>query len=232
MTEFIPSVIFRVTKGKSGKRLDAVRDFVNSKGIYDCKSNYSITDDEDAMTIEGTVGVPSGFSGAVSVNNVYRRPDGSVYMTPHDSAAIWIDAENESGGSLTKTMAQNVEYKSSGGNKTKEVAKEEVTFTVNLEIVDFLESAAIKEMSRNDSLVKTTQIDINNVKEKFVLDKSTAYVIVEEVCQDRNDEIQMKRFLYDCEKIVSDNDEDLVSHDFYCTDDEGKIVIRNLSFIR
>lgn len=188
---------------------------------------------ENAITIEGTIGVSSDKKSELRLNKVYQRDDGSVYAIIPSSACIMIDTDY--GGNQGLSISESYQSNIKGTGISKQSPKKTSTFKVNVEQIDFLESALVRQMDKNHKPVKLTEVDLTNNEQEFKLNQNTDYVIIEEHLIDRKGRPYNKRTAYDCMQIGQTWDngyEEWVSHTFHITDENGKIGLVNLSFKR
>ncbi|MFV0517748.1 MAG: hypothetical protein ACK5MV_10185 [Aminipila sp.] len=211
--------------------------FVSSGDIYNVKSYSNSSEEEEKSMMEGTIGVSSKYKGAVRMNPVYERADGSIYTSIPGSAAMMI-SEEFGGGSISKTITESYESKFTGlkQNKVKnENKKKTFSFTVSVEQKDYLESAIVRQFNKNNEMIKSSEIELNLQEQYIKLEQQTSYVIIEEKFVDVNDKEYIKRTTYDCDKVnfIEDNGlNNYGTHVFYSTDSKNMIKLLSLNFVR
>lgn len=189
---------------------------------------------EDSIKIEGTIGISSTREAQIRVNSVYQRKDGSVYTILPGSACLDIEADS-AGGSISTDISESYQRNITGTGFSNESIKRSFAFKVTVEQFDFLKSANVRQMDKNNQLVKSTEVDLTKKEQELKLDKSTDYVIIDEHCIDITGKTYTQRTAYDCSRIgdIHENGHtEYVSHTFYKTEKNGKIGLVILSFKR
>lgn len=165
--------------------------------------------------IEATIYVTSKFKGTIQFNPIIK--EGKKYYTVRDGSSIRVGGENE--GTSSTSASSNSTTNDNSKSKT-----EKFTYTVSVEPVDELKSIKIKEISSNDTVINTKDIVHKNNDYKFKIGKNTAYIIVKEICIDKNGKEITKRTIYDRYKI---NNEE-INHLCNYANKDGIVIPKNL----
>ncbi|MCC3870103.1 hypothetical protein [Terrisporobacter mayombei] len=192
----------------------------NSKEIITTEDTETVPEPDINATseenkIEATIYVTSKFKGIIQFNPIIK--EGKKYYTVRDGSSIHVDGEKEG---ISSTSASS----NSTTNDNSKSKTEKFTYTVSVEPVDELKSIKIKEISSNDTVINTKDIVHKNNDYKFKIGKNTAYIIVEEICIDKNGKEITKRTIYDRYKI---NNEE-INHLCNYANKNGIVIPKNL----
>lgn len=192
--------------------------------IHDINFSINVDDEGETQYCEGTICVNQSYNDILHLYPVYQRQDGSYYMVFGGGIGTMITGgdlfiNTVSSQSLYDTYTKTINGKSS---------YEKHNFKVNVKVVNDVEKVYIKEMNQNDELIKTTEYKRND-PEKFILQESTKYVIVEEELVDSNTEDNVMRSIY---TPVKDSKEDAtIQHRCYFSNESGIIIPEYITFI-
>ncbi|QHI71162.1 hypothetical protein [Aminipila terrae] len=125
---------------------------------------------EKVYSLEGTIGVNSKKEGQIKINSVYKRADGSVYAVIPAPSIIIMDA-NSTGGKETMAVSESYGTNITGTGIGSKVAKTTSKFSVSVEQTDYLESAVVRQMDKNNKLVKVTDVDLTKKNQELKLDE-------------------------------------------------------------
>ena len=192
----------------------------NSKEIITTEDTETVPEPDINVTseenkIEATIYVTSKFKGIIQLNPIIK--EGKKYYTVRDGSSIHVDGENEG---ISSTSASS----NSTTNDNSKSKTEKFTYTVSVEPVDELKSIKIKEISSNDTVINTKDIIHENNDYKFKIGKNTAYIIVEEICIDKNGKEITKRTIYDRYKINNEETNHLCNY----ANKDGIVIPKNL----
>lgn len=163
--------------------------FVTDSEFHDIKVHVNLTDKGEEKSYETTLSIGTGFHEIVYMNPVYQRRDGTYYTTIGQAMGSLIS--DQSLGNLYSSTLDNT----IANTENSITHFDKITFKVNIAVVDEPKQIFIKEMNPNDELIKNTEY-LLSFPEEFVVDRSTEYVIVEEVINRVPDGDYVKRSIY------------------------------------
>ncbi len=215
-----------------------------SEDVYDVKISTAANEfsennksrSEVKNEVEATIGVNAKANTRVRINDIYQRNDGSVYTNIPGSAILNIEPASDPDSGLGNngiSISESYEDYMTGTGISAQSTKQTKTFKINLEQMDFLKSAEVRQMDKNHQLIKVLDINFSQRDQVLNLEKNTDYVIVEEHFIDAMSNTYSKRTVYDCGKIgITGNDgyENFQSHIFKKLDEKGRVYLLNLSF--
>ena len=159
-----------------------------ANGLQDVHSSYSTTDAGEEIGLTGTILFDIHFPCHVYANPVYQTPDGQVYMT--QGQGLWFDElQSEGAAGSTKLSATS----------TKIVDSKKTSDTINVELkiegLNTNEKIVLKQMDSSDQIIAQTEITQDNIPDSIILNRQTAYMIMEEHCIDYESKTVVKRTL-------------------------------------
>ncbi len=127
----------------------------------------------DAVELTGKLMLDIRFNRTIYANPVYLTQDGQVYMVQGDGVSY---GGRTDAGDWGSTTIEETRTQTENGEKTSRA------FRLELKIVGInpLQEAVLKRMDANDSLIAQTLITQDTVPESILLEKDTAYMVVEE----------------------------------------------------
>lgn len=215
-----------------------------SEDVYDVKISTAANEfsennksrSEVNHEVEATIGVNAKANTRVRLNKIYQRNDGSVYTNIPDSDILCINPVSDPSSGLGNSgisISEGYEDHLTGTGISAQSSKQTKTFKINLEQMDFLQSAEVRQMDKNHQLIKVSDINFSQKNQVLNLEKNTDYVIIEEQFKDVKENTYSKRTVYDCGKIGmtgEDGYENFKSHTFKKLDENGRVHLVNLSF--
>lgn len=217
-----------------------------SEDVYDVKTSLGINEfnennkakSETNYDVEATIGVDAKENIRVRVNNIYQRNDGSVYTNIPGSAILSIDPVSDPSSGLGNqgiNISESYESNLTGTGISEKSQKETRNFKINIEQMDFLQSAEVRQMNKDHQLIKVSDINFSQKDQSLKLEKNTDYVIIEENFTDAKENTYNKRTAYDCGKIGiigEDGYENFQSHTFKKLGEDGKVKLVHLNFVK
>jgi hypothetical protein len=195
---------------------------ITDKVFHDAKLNIGSVKDNRSQNCEATISVRSGFHEIINLNPVFQRED-ETYYTLLGQIPGFLPYGDETGQSFSQSIDKSY-TKTVDGEKSSE----NISFKVNVEFVEEAEQIFIKEMNEKDELIKVTEYFPND-PDKFLLDSSTSYVIVEELCKNNTDTFYKKRSIY---SLVSDqSNKQSISHTCNFAFYDNIIGVKKIEFI-
>ncbi len=191
-------------------------------GFRDTKYFVNSTDGMEEHSHEATITISRKTDKIIKMNPVYVRSDGSIYTILEQNGGYVYTG---SSGAQMYTQTLSDEKSTTQGSMVK---KEKKAFIIHVAMVDEAKHVLIKEMNREDSLIKTT-IFTQTDAEDFIVDSNTSYVIVEELMTDNNDKDYIARSVYSLED--KDLTEEYISHTCSFPVENGIIGVKNIRFI-
>ncbi|QIB69574.1 hypothetical protein Ami103574_09620 [Aminipila butyrica] len=209
-----------------------------SESIYDTHMAVTANGSEDGSTaneniyaLTGTLSIPAN-GGDQLIYPVYRRADGSVYLTSSSDRTLIADNQYRS-GQQTYSMSESYETSLTATGDTERGSKITNSFSLILEPINLLQRADILQMDEQHRLVSRTQLNFSaesgNLVEgdqKLILDEKTDYVIIEEHFKEEDGTLRLQRTIYDWASngnSANEGEENLMTHTFRRTGENGKI---------
>ncbi len=193
--------------------------FTSDGAIQDISCNSSSTDAGENSHMEGTVYLEQGRQVILYVNQVYQRPDGSVYVILNGSPGF----QNRGQVSLGEVFSQSYKEEYNQNFQGKEEATG-IEFTVHIAVGERTLEAVIKEWSKEDVLLRKTPLARG--QEEFFLLQDTAYVTVEEETENG----LLKRSIYTWED--REGEEKDLSHAVSYGSTFGLLEMETISFLK
>lgn len=147
--------------------------FTSDGAMQDIHCNSSATDRGESNHIEGTVYLEQGQQVILYANQVYQRPDGSVYVLLNSSKGFQNIGENSLGEVFSQSFKEEFTREMAG---KKEFMGTELT--VHVAVGEETLGTVIKEWGSEDTLLRETPVARG--QEEFYLLEETAYVTIEE----------------------------------------------------
>lgn len=215
-----------------------------SEDVYDVKISTAANEfsennksrSEVKNEVEATIGVNAKANTRVRLNKIYQRNDGTVYTNIPDSDILCINPVSDPSSGLGNSgisISESYEDHMTGTGISAQSTKQTKNFKINVEQMDFLQSAEVRQMDKNHQLIKVSDINFSPKDQVLNLEKNTDYVIIEEQFKDVKENTYSKRTVYDCGKIGmtgEDGYENFKSHTFKKLDENGRVHLVNLSF--
>jgi len=194
---------------------------MGDNGLHDTKFSVNSTDEGEERSCESTLSLNTEIREVIYVNPVYQRGDGTYYTIIGQQMGFMISYDS-SGQVFSQTLDNAITRMDNGTTSF-----EKDSFKINVAIVDEAKQISIKEMSQNDELIKVTEY-LRDDPEKFLVDRKTKYVIVEEVMYNDLKGNYVKRSIYSIEQKPIDNE--LVTHPCSFAEDNGVIGLKSIEF--
>lgn len=162
-------------------------------------------DDEDKITLEGTIYISSDFAEkAHYINPVYQNSDGSVYVTTGNG--IMLSGEQGEGSVYSQTLEETNTVTENG--KSKSISS---YIKISISIMHPPEKVIIMQMDKNSDKISKTEYSPGNLPDTLIPEAGVDYIIVENHKRDSESNWITSRSIYDR------RDESLET--FYCRDD-------------
>jgi hypothetical protein len=168
--------------------------FVNDGFFTKVKANTTVTDTGKADTISGTILAAESLEEPVCMYPVYHRGDGSYY-TVLDSCGFLMGGVRGEGEIYSQSLQWEVTEEVNG--KEEKNSRE---IKVSLEMAVPVEKVRVYMYNEQNMLLGTQEI--TKAADKVMLQRETAYIIVEEEKTDG----QIRRSLYDWNEAVTDQE--------------------------
>nr|WP_315025016.1 hypothetical protein [uncultured Aminipila sp.] len=235
----------RRTVEENGKT-DSYMETHCSQDVYDVKISTAVNEfsennksrSEINNEVEATIGVNAKANTRVRLNKIYQRNDGSVYTNIPSSDILCINSVSDPSSGLGNSgisISEGYEDYLTGTGISAQSKKQTKTFKINIEQMDFLQSAEVRQMDKNHQLIKVSDINFSQKNQSLKLEENTDYVIIEEQFKDVKENTYSKRTVYDCTRIGETDDDGYEysqSHTFKKLDENGKLLLFNLNFER
>lgn len=187
---------------------------------------------EQSVTVEGTIPVNCFKNRTVELIRVHQRSNGEVYINVPAGPSLSLQAADAGSGMSGISISEDYQSSMKSMGLLAENAKESITYKVNFNPVNTLQSAKAIEMNQNNQVVKSTDIKFSSRQLNLKLDQKTDYVIIEETFADRAGNTYQKRTAYDCEQISGEEWRNGNIHTFDKTMENGKVQRIILTFVR
>ncbi|MEG0900008.1 MAG: hypothetical protein RSF40_09910 [Oscillospiraceae bacterium] len=162
----------------------------SSMGIADLKSHYNSDDNEEGITLEGTIYVASGaMSDAIYINPVYQSEDESVYLQAGQGFSATGD--NGEGDVYTQTLSDSTSIKE---NKTTTTYS--TSIKLSIKTINPTEKVSIYQMDSKNNIISKNEYRPENVPQEIMPENFCEYFIVENHKKTFNGENQVDRQLF------------------------------------
>lgn len=182
---------------------------IHSGIVSDGKISVNVGDEEDILSLEGTIYAVPDFSEqsifSFYLNPVYQSSDGRIYAKTGSGSSL---GGNQSGTNYTHTLEESQTITENGKSK-----KMTTSVKISLAFELSTEKVAVVEMDGKNSVLARKEYTPDNMPESIKPMSNAEYIIVEEYKLKHNPdgEFEVFRSLYD---KTSDTIET-----FYCRDD-------------
>lgn len=140
-------------------------------------------DDENSVSMEGTLYVVPASMNAYYPNPVYQSADGSVYLV--SGSGISASGVHDDGPMMSQTLSADYTVTENGKTKT-----DSFSVTISVSVMSAPEKIIILQMNADSELLSRHEYVPGTLPESFVPDDKTAFMIVE--TQKRNFEGKLK----------------------------------------
>jgi hypothetical protein len=147
---------------------------ISDNAVSDVDSDISVGDDEDTLTLKGTMYYSLSSVGTVYyINPVYQSSDGRVYAM--DGHAGYMASESDAEDFMyAETLFETSNVKENGKNK-KVTASIEISFAAMFEP----ERIVISQMNDDNDIIVRNEYKPGNTPEELAPKPETAYIIAE-----------------------------------------------------
>jgi hypothetical protein len=164
-------------------------------GFTDVSSQVKILDSGNEDIGEATFLIPTGSRNSFRAYPVYRRADGSFYLTDNTQGVHFGDGSADSEYSMTidTSLLETMDKQTMNAKKT--------SIKITVRLVDPVKKLVLKEMNEQDEVIVTTEIK-NNREEKipYKVLAQTSYVLVEETLSNKEKGDYIKRNVFSFSK--------------------------------
>ncbi|MEG1931955.1 MAG: hypothetical protein RR075_02480 [Pygmaiobacter sp.] len=179
---------------------------IASDGIAESHMGLYYGDDEDKMTLDGTVYFLPGKNGQTHyINRVYQSSDGKIYATAGQGLSVeGIASEGE-------VMSQKLEDSITITENRKSKKK---TTIINISIKTMLppQKIVLLEMDENSALLSRTDYTPGKLPERIAPSSATSYLILESVKTDFDGTPKIERTLFSRGSEIIDSFYATVNH--------------------
>ncbi len=172
-------------KDELGNYSASMSDNAISEGHIDIKQG----DDEDSVTMEGTLYVLPGGTSAYFLNPVYHSADGSVYLTSGNG--ISSSGEHDEGSMMSQSLSAKKTITENGKTKT-----DSFSVTISVSFMFAPESIIILQMNENGELLSRLEYAPDALPDSFEPEAQTAFLVVETKKHDSEGTIKVSRNIY------------------------------------
>lgn len=163
----------------------------SDEGISDGHSSYIYGDEEESITLEGTIyGAIGRAENTFYINPVFQSADGSVYATA-GSGYMMNGVEGE-GAVYSTTLDETTTITEKGKTKSKSFS-----IKISLTMMYAPEKITIIQMNQDSNIVLQNEYTPGEVPESLTMEMDTAYLIVETYKRDYNGNLFVTRSLTD-----------------------------------
>lgn len=163
----------------------------NGDGVVDSKFGTYYGDDEDKITLDGTVYIEPGVAGLTHYfNKVYQSADGQIYAT--SGQGMSVHGVQSQGEVMSTKLEDTLTITENGKTKKK-------TSIINIAIETKLTPYKINVimLDTDNNVVSDTEYAPSKLPEKINIDKKANYIIVESHVKDFDGTQLIERQLYD-----------------------------------
>ncbi|MDF2870801.1 MAG: hypothetical protein K0R05_2376 [Anaerocolumna sp.] len=164
-------------------------------GFTDLSSQVKILDSGNEDIGEATFLIPTDSMNSFRAYPVYRRADGSFYLTDNTQGVHIGDGSADSEYSMTigTSLLETMDKQTMNAKKT--------SIKITVRLVDPVKKLVLKEMNEQDEVIVTTEIK-NNKEEKipYKVLAQTSYVLVEETLSNKEKGDYIKRNVFSFSK--------------------------------
>jgi hypothetical protein len=164
---------------------------VTDPAISNGHANLSFGDDENSLSLEGTLfAIPSNKAIVYYFNPVYQSSGGDVYSVT--GSGFTVSTETYSEGSIySQTLESATTVTENGRAKT-----ERMSVKISISVMFAPERITIVQMNPDNAVVKLTEYKPEKMPKEFTLEANAAYFIVETHKQDNRGNTIISREIY------------------------------------
>lgn len=206
--ENVPGIPFFATDLPMEDGTDTTVSSVYSEGMTDSHFGTHYSDDEDKITLEGTIYLVPGKNGHTHyLNPVYQSADGRIYATTGQGMSV-LGVQSE-GDTTAQKMEESITVTENGVSKKK-------TAVINVSIATMLppQKIVLLQMDKSSAVLSRQEYLPGKLPERLTPHSATEYMVLESHKVDFDGQEKIDRALF------SRQDETISS--FYPTD-EGVI---------
>ena len=160
------------------------------EGMTDCNFGVYCGDDEDKITLDGTVyfvaakGIQTHY-----INPVYQSPDGRIYTMTGDG--ISVEGTQSEGFSTSRKMEESITVSENGKSKKK-------TVIINVSIESMLppQKIVLWQMDKNSNVLLRQGFQPGKLPDRITPDSATEYIILESYKTDFQGKEKVERNLF------------------------------------
>lgn len=178
----------------------------SDEAISNGKTGIHYSDDEERITLEGTIYMYPNRSGSTFyINPVYQGADGRVYAVSGNGISMSGDqGENHS---YSRTLEETKTITESGKSK-----KMSTSIKITLTVMFPPERIVVLQMDKDSAVLSRSEYVPGELPDALVPENNTEYIIVETYKRSPESEVVVSRSLYDKSNKNMET--------FYCRDDD------------
>ncbi len=163
----------------------------NSGGaVSDGHMGLHCSDEEDMLTLDGTIYVSQGQNSSYYVNPVYQSVDGSVYAV---SGSGYLSSDDQGEGTVfTKTLEETTTV-----TENRKSKKESSSIKISLAVLYAPKEIVVLQMDADSAVLARESYDPGTLPDKLSPEPGTAYILVETHKRDSEGKIRVSRVLFD-----------------------------------
>lgn len=163
----------------------------SDEGISDGHSSYICGDEEESITLEGTIYGSIGHAGNdFYINPIFQSADGSVYATA--GSGYMMNGIQGEGAVFSRTLDETTTITENGKTKLRSFS-----IKISLSMMYAPEKITIIQMNQDSNIVFQNEYTPGEVPESLTMEMDTAYLIVETYKRDYDGNLFVTRSLTD-----------------------------------
>ena len=176
----------------------------SDQAITDGHMEIHCGDDEDKLTLEGTLYLSAERSGGQYINPVYQSADGRVYAVT--GSGFMISGERSEGSVYSQTLEETTTVTENGSRR-----QASSSITISVAVMHAPEQIAVLQMDADSSVLSRTAFQPGELPGSIKLSPGAAYLLVETHKRGSDGNPQVTRGLYDSSNEALET--------FYCRKD-------------
>lgn len=166
---------------------------VQDEGISDGHRNFNFGEEENSLTMEGTIyATPMSENQTYYCNPVYQSADGSVYTISEYGGFMVSDESYSEGPVITQTLDASTTVTENGKAMT-----ESTSIKISISIMFAPEKIIVMQMDENNELLSRMEYAPDMMPEDVMPEADTAYLIVETIKRDDTGSLKSSCEIYD-----------------------------------
>lgn len=203
--EGVEEIPYYITIAPDGEKENHFIMSCSDNAISDGITGYHVSDDEEKLTLEGTIYIsPGRASKTLYINPVYQSDDGRIYAI--SGYGMLMSGDQREDHRCSRTLEETKTTTENGKSRQRST-----TVKITMAIVFPPERTVVLQMDKDSAVLSQAEYTPGKLPDTLVPEENAEYIIVETHKRSPEGETVVSRSLYD-----KNNDH---METFYCRDD-------------